>query len=144
MKGAGVPYFSEYVSNGAERRLSERATVGLRMHLQAAHPVINAPVIGPAFTHDISLGGACLTTRHSLRAGQVVDVVIPTEGIPRELGLPDELSGRAVVCRVETDTRETHRVSMAFLPALANSMELAFLMAYLLGATAEPALAGHA
>ncbi len=142
MKGQGDLSRGGGVSSLIERRQSERARIGLKVHIRAAHPVNHAPVIGPAITHDISLGGIALTTRHTLRAGQVVDVSIPTEGVPGELGLPNELAGRAIVRRIETDTQEAHRVSMAFLPSLANSMELAFLMAYLLGATVEPALAG--
>lgn len=128
-------------TSASERRLSERAQVGLKVRIHTFKPVANAPAAGPALVHDISLGGACLSTRHSLRAGQVVDVSIPTEGMPSELGLPKELAGRAIVRRIETDTRRTHRVSLVFLPALANSMEFAFMMAYLLGGMPQPAFA---
>nr|AUN36997.1 hypothetical protein [uncultured bacterium] len=73
-----------------------------------------------------------------------VDVVIDTTQASRALGLPESLRGKARVRRVEEQQGGWQKVALVFAPALAQSMELAFFMAFLCGLQgggAAPAMA---
>ncbi len=120
-----------------EKRQAERVKVGLKVMLKADNPI----TIGPAITCDVSQGGACVTTRHTLQPGQHIDITIPTRTCPEELGLPQELRGRAVVQRVEDMGNHTRKAALRFLPNLAQSMEFAFFMAFLSGVQPSPVFA---
>ncbi len=120
-----------------EKRRAERVTVAMKVSLQSKNPVNRGTIVGPAIVHDISLLGACMTTRHDLQPGEEVDIRIPTDACPVDLGLPSYLSGRALVRRVEDAAGNSRRIAMSFLPSLAQSMEFAFYMAYLLGLRSE-------
>lgn len=120
-----------------EKRRAERVKVGLKVLLQADHPVR----VGPGITSDVSQGGICVMTRHELHPGQQIEITIPTHACPGELGLPGELRGRAVVQRVEEADHHTRKAALRFLPGLAHSMEWAFFMAFLLGVQPSPMMA---
>lgn len=124
-----------------EQRRAERVKVAMKVSLQAENPVNRGNVVGPAIVHDISLLGAYMTTRHDLRPGQEIDIRIPTDACPQHMGLPGYLTGRAIVRRVHAAGDRSRRVAMSFMPSLAQSMEFAFFMAYLLGLHADAAAA---
>ncbi len=136
-RGENVSFSRKKHHQRVEKRRAERVTVAMKVSLQSKNPVNRGNVVGPAIVHDISLLGACMTTRHELQPGEEVDIRIPTDACPVDLGLPAYLSGRALVRRVEVATENSRRVAMSFLPSLAQSMEFAFYMAYLLGLRSE-------
>lgn len=122
---------------GIEKRRAERAYVGFKIQISAPNPVNSGHIVGPAILRDLSLSGACATTRHQLRPGQQIEVTIPTEGCPPELQLPPRITGRAEVRRITPRNGQSQRVAMSFLPPLSQNMEFAFYMAYLLGRQSE-------
>jgi len=122
---------------GVEKRRAERAYVGFKIQICAPNPVNSGHIIGPAILRDLSLSGACATTRHQLRPGQQIEVTIPTEGCPPELHLPPSITGRAEVRRIASRNGQSQRIAMNFLPPLSQNMEFAFYMAYLLGRQSE-------
>lgn len=140
-RGEKTSFLRKKNPNRVEKRRAERVKVAMKVSLQSKNPVNKRTIVGPAIVHDISLLGACMTTRHDLQPGEEVDIRIPTDACPVDLGLPAYLSGRALVRRVEAATENSRRVAMSFLPSLAQSMEFAFYMAYLLGLRSEATLA---
>lgn len=124
-----------------DRRRAERVSVGFKLAISAKNPVNGGEILGPGILEDLSISGARVTTRHQLTPGQSVKVTIPTEGCPDALGLPERLAGKAVVQRVEPRKNRTRHVALRFTPALAQNMDFAFYIAYLLGRHAQAALA---
>lgn len=125
----GVGAFSV---GGSERRVAERLRVCCKLEI-LAYPDEARPSAGPAHSVDISSGGICANTLHRLRPGDEVEVVISTADAAAALGIPASLCGRASVRRVEPQEGGWRKVALAFAPAFAQSMELAFYLAYLFG-----------
>jgi len=122
---------------GIDRRRAERVKLRTRVTLRLDNPLTEGRIARPAETRDLSLLGARIATRHLVRPGQRMDVVIPTRGAPAEFALPDRLCGQAVVERVE-QKNGIREAALRFGPALAQSMEYAMFIAYRLGARPEP------
>ncbi len=118
--------------DGRERRQAERVRVCCKLELVAS-PDMPRPAAAPALSVDISSTGVCANTAHHLLPGEEVEVVINTAEASAALGIPSNLRGRAQVCRVELQAAGWRKVSLAFAPAFAQSMEIAFYMAYLCG-----------
>jgi hypothetical protein len=113
-----------------EHRQSERASVALNLRLWRG---AGDPLPDLAQSQDISASGIRLVTDLPMVPGEEISVAIPTRGCPSELGLPLTLEGKAVAKRVRTLAGNRHVVALAFHDALAQSMEMALYMAYLLG-----------
>ncbi len=121
-------------ASGIEQRKAERVKARFSVAITASDPVDGDYRVRSAILRDLSLLGACVSTRDTLEPGQWVDVCIPTEGCLAESGLPHELTGEACVERIERRPHHTQRVGMRFGPTLAESMDFATYLAYLMGA----------
>jgi len=119
------------VKGGIDRRQGERLKVCCKLEILATGDRAAVSPY-PALTVDISSGGICANTPTELKAGQFVDIVLDTSeaGV---LGLPKALRGRAEVRRVEQHEGGWRMVAFAFAPAFAQSMEMAFFIAFLCG-----------
>lgn len=115
-----------------ERRQAERIPVCCKLEI-VAMPDLARPAVAPALSVDISSGGVCANTPQLLKPGEEVEILISTAGAASVLGLPANLRGRAQVRRVETQAGGWRKVALAFAPTFAQSMELAFYVAYLWG-----------
>jgi len=126
--------YRAFVSSGVsmEQRRAERATVCRKLALEWPGQDGTTEVL-PALSRDLSISGACVSTRKPLKAGDHVRIRIPTDGCPKEWGLPDELEGEAEVKRIARMQGGIRQVALAFEPCLQRSMELGYLMAFLLG-----------
>lgn len=113
-----------------EQRRAERAPVAVPLRLWRRD---GDPLPDTAESQDISASGVRVITERPVAPGDEIDIAIPTRGCPRELGLPPVLEGKAVAKRVRSDDGRRHIVALAFHDALAQSMEMALYMAYLLG-----------
>lgn len=118
---------------GVEKRRAQRVHVNHKLLIRTADSDAGGSAERAAVFRDLSLLGASMSTRRSLRPGQWIDVVIPTEGAPEDSGLPPFLSGRACVKRVHERPDRTQQVAVSFGPSLAQSLDLATYVAYLLG-----------
>lgn len=114
----------------AEQRRSERVPIGVPVRLWHAD---GDPLPDMARTQDISASGVRIVTECAVAPGEEVSVSIPTRGCPPELGLPALIEGKAVARRVSAGEGNRQVVALAFHEALAQSMEMALYMAYLLG-----------
>ena len=121
-----------------DQRKTERVKLSLKLSLKSEPHAGGLPTVGPAVLHDLSLHGACITTKHHLEPDQPVDVSIPLSGCPDELGLPERVAGQAVVIRVSEARERTRKVAIRFKPALAESIDFARFMGFLLGMKPEP------
>ena len=121
-----------------DQRKVERVKLSLKLSFKSEAPAGGQPTVGPAVLHDLSLHGACVTTKHHLEPGQTVDLTIPLSGCPDELGLPEKVAGQAVVIRVSEARERTRKVAIRFKPALAESVDFARFMGILLSMKPEP------
>jgi hypothetical protein len=130
--------------SGQERRRAER--IGADLDLMLGHEFQEGwYMTNTGHVEDISLFGARLTTNRKLEPGQRVEFAIPTEGSPRQMGLPGKLTGSAIVRWVKSCQDNLHQVALSFAPALSESMEFEFFMVYLQGLQLrETAAAGRA
>lgn len=120
------------VEEGRDRRKAERVRVCCKLEIVAS-PDLARPAAEPALSVDISSTGLCANTPHHLKPGEEVEVVINTAEASGALGIPANLRARAHVCRVEMQAAGWRKVSLVFAPAFAQSMEIAFYVAYLCG-----------
>lgn len=120
------------VSDTAERRRAERLKVCCKMEIHAPGGRYGVST-RPALSVDISASGVCANTPYDLEPGAQVEIVINTTDAANALGLPESLRGLAEVRRVDVHASGWRKVALAFAPAFAQSMELAFYIAFLCG-----------
>lgn len=120
------------VTDAAEKRRAERLKVCCKMEIHAPGSRYGGAT-RPALSVDISASGVCANTPCALEPGTQVEIVINTSDAADALGLPESLRGLAEVCRVQEHEGGWRKVALAFAPAFAQSMELAFYIAYLFG-----------
>ena len=115
-----------------DQRKSQRVKLRSCLYLRIESPVSGRHAIGAARLIDISLLGASVCAELPLRKGQWVDVMLLTDGCPRDIGLPSHLHGRAVVRRVTRRKGRSAIAGLAFAPSLSRNLDFATYIAYLL------------
>jgi hypothetical protein len=129
---------SGFTGSPIEQRRAERIRIRSNASICARNAASGSAVLGTAEIRNISQLGACVITQQTLRPGQPIELSIATESCPAELGVPKTISGMAWVKRVDPESEQGGHVGVAFAPALAQSSDLAFYLAYLFGLRQDP------
>lgn len=116
----------------ADKRRAERLKVCCKMEIHGPGGR-HGTTTRPALSVDISASGVCANTPYPLEPGTQVEIVINTSDAADALGLPESIRGMAEVRRVQEHEGGWRKVALAFTPAFAQSMDLAFYIAYLFG-----------
>lgn len=108
-----------------ERRSRPRTPARFTVKIAVNLANKSAPLVGPGVVDDISPVGLRCRTKHRLSPGQPVQLLISTQELPQDLGLPKGFMGTAQVIRTNPLEDSVSEVSLKFDESLRDDINLA-------------------
>jgi hypothetical protein len=114
-----------------ERRSAPRCRASFLVKIAASVPESPTPLVGPGRVDNLSTTGLRCLTKHRLRAGESVQVAVPTKEFPEVRDLPRSFVGAARVVRADTRKDSTQVVCLQFDEDLSSNMDFSLFWDHL-------------
>ena len=114
-----------------ERRHAMRARTHLAVKLAIQLTDNPQPLVGQGIADNLSVGGMYCRSKHTIQAGQPVELYINLRDCPRSMGLPRSLMGTGYIVWVKPEGEKVLGTAIRFDSDLADDINLAIFVDYL-------------
>jgi len=115
----------------ADRRHVTRANSHVSVKLAIQLPEKAQPLVGQGIADNISVSGMYCRSKHTVKAGQPVEIYINLRDCPRSMGLPRALMGSGHIVRVQPEGEKVLGTAIRFDEDLSDDINLAIFVDYL-------------
>lgn len=114
-----------------ERRHAKRIPTHVAVKLALVVAEKSQPLVGQGIADNISVSGMYCRSKHSVAAGQPVEVYINLRECPRSMGLPRALMGSGHIIWVKPEGEKVLGTAIRFDEDLSDDINLAIFVDYL-------------
>lgn len=115
----------------ADRRHAKRNPTHTSIKLAVQIPDKSEPLVGQGIADNISVSGMYCRSKHTVNAGQPVEIYINLRDCPRSMGLPRALMGSGHIMWVKSEGEKVLGTAIRFDEDLSDDINLAIFVDYL-------------